>query len=276
MKAIRQRRIAAIRKTVLDVNKMEGRIARLEEFSTLTASESALVKTPVIDAETGLDRYKTGYLVEDMTNPFDGADVYRSEFKSMLSSDTGISPLKEVDSVSMYLSTGDNTQCKITGGLLTLPYEEKVFASVGTSTRVTNLNPFLSIAWNGVVYLNPPSDIWVESLDLPDIIKQIEVTRTVEVVVWVAPPVATPEPDVIILPMPDDSLPPRSGGVIGPSEFTPTWGVVPGPSGSQFDLMIASRDESGILRRATLSNIDGKQVVTSWGDEITWLDTSGL
>jgi hypothetical protein len=195
------------------IGNIERRIDRLEEFTTLTAQETELLKTDVVDAATGLDRYKTGYVVEDMSDPFGLANVFSSNFRATMNKDDGILPLLEPTPIDLDVLTA-NSGIKNTGGVLTLSFTEKVFAMVGVSSRITNLNPFLVIKWDGRIVLTPPEDIWVEVLDRPEIIINRTEFMTVENVTWVDAP--TP-PATLALQSLVASVSPR---VFGPSPPT--------------------------------------------------------
>lgn len=230
MRDLRQKRIASKSYTMESIGKIETRIDRLEEYTTLTAQEAILLKLEVIDAKTGLDRYKTGYIVEDMVNPFAIANAFSSDFKSTMNPTNGILPLLEPTSIDLKFSS---TSARNTGGIYTLPYTEKRFASVLVSSRTTNLNPFLLVKWNGRMVMTPGSDIWVEVIDLPEIIIDIEERVEVEVRVPAPPPFFGA---VEILPT-TPFIPPGNGPSL-PMQMTGWWGWQQGdpvPAGMIWD-----------------------------------------
>lgn len=216
---IRRQRMASHRYTMSDIGEIEYRIDRLEDFSTLTALESELIKTEIIDAATGLDRYKTGYVVEDMTDPFGLADSFNVAFRSSMNSSEGIMPLLEAAFISIGLA-GTSTGFQYTGGVISLPYTETPFARQVVSSRTTNLNPFMLIKWEGLMYLTPPKDNWVEIIDLPEIVINREVVQTVIVTIWEpAPPVVSPTSTPSWDRWPEDFLPPERLDPLAPGGF---------------------------------------------------------
>jgi hypothetical protein len=64
-------------------------------------------------------------------------------------------------------------------GFLMLPYTEEKFAQQPLSSRVTNINPFLVVKWDGIMDVNPPSDEWVEIINLDTVFKE----KTDEIIV---------------------------------------------------------------------------------------------
>jgi hypothetical protein len=83
-----------------------------------------------------------------------------------------------------YLGSSSNIVNK--NGYLMLPYTETVFASQTLSSRTTNINPFLMLAWNGILDVNPKSDDWVEVRDNPTIFAAT--TQTVNVYNYISCP----------------------------------------------------------------------------------------
>lgn len=193
---VKQTRIGTTRYTMKDVANIDERINKLEDFSTLTAVENQIIRTNILDAKSGLDRFKTGYLVEDFTDPFLITNTLTSDLKITANSTDGMSAKLEMMTIPMRPFSADPSKFKNSGGLITLPYTETVFASVNTSSRITNLNPFLVIKWNGSMTLSPPNAIWIDVLDRPEIFQTIN--QIIEVLVWVPAPVAPVEPPRVV------------------------------------------------------------------------------
>jgi len=185
---IRRYRLAVDRYTMKDIAALSNRITTLEEYSTLNAVESTVVNLEVLDAATGLSRYKTGYLVENFDTPFQIADANSNQFKATFDKGYLMPAMEKMDCV-VTLNTGLSNHYMNTNGKLSLPYSEVVYAQQPLSSRVTNINPFLIIKWNGILTCTPNNDYWVDMIDLPSIFN--EVTETVVVNRWVTPPDTT-------------------------------------------------------------------------------------
>lgn len=220
---VKQTRVGTTRYTMKDVEDIEQRITRLEDFSTLTAVENKIIRTNILDAKSGLDRFKTGYLVEDFVDPFQITNTTTSDLKVTINQNDGMFAKMELMTIPLTVFTADQTKYANTGGLLTLPYTETTFASVNTSSRITNLNPFLVIKWTGSMVLTPPNAIWVEVLDQPEIFNSVN--QVIDVVVWVSSPPTPPEPSrVVVGPTPfvvGPTMPAQqvSPVIVGPSQF---------------------------------------------------------
>lgn len=204
-------RTATVRSTMKDISNITARIERLEDYTTLTALESKSVQQTVIDASTGLTKYKTGYLTEDMSNPLGNADYFNVQFAAawtkggmIASVESQSSPLglnasssivstlyNNADGTPAVVMTSDGTALH-NNGVITLAYTEKIFATNPLSSKVTNVNPFSVIAWNGSIKLTPAGDTWTEQIDLPEIFNTSSYYNTITNYVMLPPdPVPT-------------------------------------------------------------------------------------
>lgn len=180
---IKKKRLAVDRYTMKDIADLSDRVGRLEEFSTLNAAESNIVNYDVIDSETGISRFKTGYLVETFETPLTIADIYSDQFNATFDHGALIPATESMD-CPVILLDAQSSGYQITNGIISLPYTESRLISQPLSSRVTNLNPFLVISWNGVLDVTPSSDNWVEYVDRPAVItnrtETVTVTRFVD------------------------------------------------------------------------------------------------
>lgn len=179
---IKKTRLAVDRFTMKDISELSERVDRLEEFSTLTAAESSVVNFDVVDAETGLSRFKTGYLVESFTMPLTIANIYSDQFSASFDNGAMVPAVEEMD-CPVSLIAGESSGYQVTNGIVSLPYTETRLITQPLSSRITNLNPFLMISWNGLLSVTPASDSWIEILDLPAIV--VNKTETTTINRWV-------------------------------------------------------------------------------------------
>lgn len=175
---ITKKRLAVDRYTMKDIADLSDRVGRLEEFSTLNATESSVVNYDVVDQETGLSRFKTGYLVETFETPLTVADIYSDQFNATFDHGSLIPATEEMDCPAILLPA-QSSGYQVTNGIISLPYTETRLISQPLSSRVTNLNPFLVISWNGVLDVTPANDTWVEFIDRPAVITNRTETVTV-------------------------------------------------------------------------------------------------
>lgn len=174
------------RYTMADITKLANRVKSLEEFSLLSAAENNLINYDVIDASTGLPRFKTGYFVESFDDPIKMANVTDKQFAVTFERGYVTTAIDQMQCPATVITSLSSSYTN-TNGLITLPFTEKVFAKQSVSSRVTNLNPFLVIKWDGKLTVTPNSDSWIDVIDLPEIFDQR--TETVVVTRWVPAPV---------------------------------------------------------------------------------------
>lgn len=215
--------------TMKDINALSERVGALEYYSTLNQTESNLINYDIVDAATGLSRFKTGYLVDNFRNPFTIADTLNPKFACTYENMV-LNPAKEWIQANFTL-LNSSTNMAMSSKVITLPYTEKVFARQPFSSKITNVNPFLVFAWVGVMDLTPNVDSWVETEDLPTIFR--EVTNTVvvrrEEIVRVPVPAPIPAPVVPWVPPPEEDpiSPPAPVPAPPPAPVPPPPVIVP-------------------------------------------------
>lgn len=185
---IKTTRLSVDRFTMQDISNLATRIEHLEEFSTLLAAEMNAIQYDVVDEESGLSRFKTGYLVETFKTPLVIANTLDPDFHATFY-DSALKPaVEEMQCPVSVIGSEDSVFASSgyanTNGLVTLPYTETTLISQPLSSRVTNLNPFLVIKWDGILSVTPQNDYWIEQLDLPVITNTqteiVTITRWVE------------------------------------------------------------------------------------------------
>ena len=191
---VSMRRLSVERFTMNDIKAISNRVTRVEDFATLTAAELSVTSKEVLDAATGLNKFKTGYLVEDFSNPLTIARSTSGDYAAMFVGTELHARMESLDCVLDILGT--STGFVDMNGVLMLPFTEEVFAQQTLSSRVTNLNPFLVIRWDGVLSVNPPSDSWVDVTELPTIFESLTENVIVNEYAYISCP---PDPVVIIL-----------------------------------------------------------------------------
>ena len=166
-----------------DISLLEDRIQRVEEFTTLNALESKTENFNIKDAETGLDRFKCGFFVDDFSS-HTFHDLQNPSFKSCIDVDTktlrplhyttlldlqlgsevisGISSNYSPNKDQSYVTDLGSPGVKKTGDLITLDYNEVVYDQQLLATKTESVTAFLVRYWNGFLTLNPPIDTWID------------------------------------------------------------------------------------------------------------------
>lgn len=197
--------------TMKDIGKINTRLTKLENTVALNATETNTVNLDVIDAATGIAKFKSGFLIDDFDNPDTIADITNSGFKvSYISSN--IIPQFEVFESDIidrgHWNIPPNTTLvgRLTGTTWSMPYTETVLASQPLSSRITNINPFAVFQWIGTMVINPRTDTWTDTTVLPPVTNTTTTILEEQVVTqrphgWIPPSGANVyfEPDTVIV-----------------------------------------------------------------------------
>lgn len=171
-------RKATTRYSMSDISNIEKRVYKLEQFSTLTAVENNLRTYNVTDAATGLDRFKTGFLVEDFSFPLNIGDITAPGFRAVFANNC-LHAGREYTECNLALESNIGN-FQITNTLITRPYTERVLAQQPVSSRITNLQPFMVLSWNGTLDVVPPFDTWTVTVESPTVVNEVLQVQTVE------------------------------------------------------------------------------------------------
>lgn len=166
-----------IRYTMKDIGKLDKRIAAVEDFVTLTETESNTVNYDVVDATTGLSRFKSGFLVDTFNDPDVIGDNKNPYFKVSYTGDTIIPQFEVFETPATIFSNAaqiyTQTENGITYSHLMAPAVSKVLMGQPMSSRVTNLNPFLVMSWTGNMTIYPSVDTWFDIDFLPTVYRNV-------------------------------------------------------------------------------------------------------
>lgn len=166
-----------------DIALLESRIEKVEKFTTLSMLESKTENFTIKDAETGLDRFKCGFFVDNFST-HQYHDLQNPSFRSAIDTSTNtLRPKHYTTSIELQLGSEsisgvtssfspnkDHTYVtdlgspgiKKTGDLITLDYNEILYFDQPYATRTESVTPFLVRYWTGSITLTPPIDSWVD------------------------------------------------------------------------------------------------------------------
>jgi hypothetical protein len=162
-----------------DISLLEDRILRLEEYTTLSLSEMKTESFIIKDSETGFDRFKCGFFVDNFTVN-EVSDQQNLQFNcevgngfcSPVRSSTFIPLQLGSEAIQGLTSTFNSTVdqsfvtdlgspgIKKTGDLITLDYVEEEYLAQDEATKSDDIGE--SNFWRGHLTLTPSSDTWYE------------------------------------------------------------------------------------------------------------------
>jgi hypothetical protein len=170
-----------------DISLLEDRIQRVEKFTTLSMLESKTENFNIKDAETGLDRFKCGFFVDNFSS-HEYHNLLSPVFRSCIDTSTntlrpthfttaidlqlgseaidGIAQTYNPNVDQSYVTDLGSPNIKKTGDLITLNYDEVEYYEQPYATKSESVTPFLVRYWQGFVTLNPPIDSWIEEKEV--------------------------------------------------------------------------------------------------------------
>ena len=175
--------------TMSDIGGLESRIKNLEEYTTLSLLETDTKNLSIKDPNTGLDKFKSGFFVDNFRNhrthnlsgeSFFDIDTQRGECRPRsaernvsLTFETKSSLSDPVNADYRWIEDFEDSNITRGGNGLTIAYSEVEFVNQPLATRTENLNPFHIALFIGSIALTPASDFWMEEVILatPDVVK---------------------------------------------------------------------------------------------------------
>jgi hypothetical protein len=168
-----------------DISVLEDKINNVASVTSLSLLETDTKNLTIRDGDTNLNKFKSGFFVDNFKNVFSGA-VGNVDHKCSIDTESGVlRPQSYTTSVDLVLgseaipllyNTSSNPDADYnfvtnlgspntvkTGDIISLKYNEVLFLQNKFATRQENINPFNVINWVGTMQLSPSSDTWVET-----------------------------------------------------------------------------------------------------------------
>ena len=154
--------------TMGDIGKINQRVTTLERVTALSLLEKDTQTKQILDAD-GFDRYKSGFLVDNFRGHKIG-DVSHPDYHVGVDTKVGqLRPQSYSQFFDINLNTSYSSGYTKTGDLITLPYTELSYVNQSKASRHVNVNPYHVFAFIGNVKLEPETDIWNDSEQLPEV-----------------------------------------------------------------------------------------------------------
>lgn len=146
--------------TMRDLNILKQRVDNLEYYNAINLLEKSASDLLILD-ENGLDRFKNGFFVDGFVDHSLGA-TYNLDYNICVDKGFGvIRPVYKVDSFNYSNNSLSLTNAVKTGGLITLPYTEKVLLEHSRVTTIKNIEQS-SYRFIGTLSVTPDTDVWVD------------------------------------------------------------------------------------------------------------------
>ena len=162
------------RYTMRDIGKLDRRVTNLEYYVTLNLLEKDTETLSIRDINTGLDKFKNGFIVDQFTGHGIG-DVKHPDYRVAVHSKTKqLRPMHFTEALEVVedLDSGGeraSQDYQRSGDLISLPYTEEDYISNPYASRAIDVNPYKIGAFKGEIILYPEGDNWKENDRRPDL-----------------------------------------------------------------------------------------------------------
>lgn len=159
------------RYTMRDIGKLEKRIERLEYYTTLSILEQQALNMQVKD-EVGLDRFKSGFLVDNFEAHSVG-DLVSLDYKCAIDPQQSVlRPQSKEDCIKLVEVNVREDQRAVSGykkqnNVVTLPYSPLSLLGNEFASSTINPNPFVVLQYVGDGELSPSIDQWYDQNEEP-------------------------------------------------------------------------------------------------------------
>ena len=154
------------RYTMKDIGKLEKRIERLEYYTTLSILEQQALNMQVKD-EVGLDRFKSGFFVDNFESHSIGNLTSADYLCSVDSRQSVLRPQSKEDSLNLKEVYTRQDQRSVawyqkSGDIITLPYSKVKLLGNDFASKTINPNPFVVVQYVGDGSISPGIDQWYD------------------------------------------------------------------------------------------------------------------
>ena len=176
-----------------DISSLDSRLKNVEYYTSLSLLETDTKNLTLRDADTGLDRFKCGFFVDNFKSDDGGflgdfthrcsIDIKEGELRPqhyttsidlLLGSEvvSGLSSTSNPDADFRFVKNLGNPNIVKSGDVICLKYTDVSYVKNNFGTRFENVNPFHVVNWIGQIELNPATDTWIETKGSSKVIDQ--------------------------------------------------------------------------------------------------------
>jgi len=156
---IKSTHIEARRYTMADIGKIEQKVDRLEEVTSLSLLELDTKNLNVLDADGNL-RTKSGFFADNFADQVFSATSLPDYRASVDMSGKVVRPIFDADNIRLVFDVAGSKGVVKKGDNVYLEYEDLEWQSVSIASGAEPVNPFLIPNYTGTMKLSPASDEW--------------------------------------------------------------------------------------------------------------------
>ena len=176
-----------------EISNLEDRLKNVEYYTSLSLLETDTKNLSLRDPDTGLDRFKCGFFVDNFKSDSGGSlgnpghrcsidtsegclrpQHYTTAIDLLLGSEvvSGLSSTSNPDADFRFVKDLGNPNTVKVGDVVCVKYSELPYVTNNFGTRFENVNPFHVVNWIGQIELNPATDTWIETKGSKKVIDQ--------------------------------------------------------------------------------------------------------
>lgn len=151
------------RYTMKDIGYLEERLSNVEYYVSLNLLESEAESKQIVDPQTGMNRFKNGFLTDAFDNHSIGDFAWQHYHVSMSTENSEMHPEFSMNAVDLEINEDDSSSIVNNRGIVTLPYTHSSFVNQNQRSDTINVNPYAVFRWDGSISLTPESDSWIDT-----------------------------------------------------------------------------------------------------------------
>jgi len=158
--------------TMKEIGKLENRISRLEDFTTLNLLELDTKNLEVLDS-AGNNRTKSGFFVDKFTNHLGSKVDIANQYRASMDIPRGLlRPMTNEDTIRMIYDSANSVNTIKRGDNVYPVFDEELYVDQTTASKAIKINPFAVTIYTGAITLSPSTDEWRDVERMPDKIIQ--------------------------------------------------------------------------------------------------------
>ena len=157
------------RYTMKDIAKIDKRVNRLEYYTTLSLLEKQAADESIPSEVPGIDKFKNGILVDAFAGHSVG-DVYNPDYNCSIEfNNRYLRPAYEAESFGYTVDNFTSSNVVVSNNHAFLDYTETSVITQMIASETESAQPFSVFKWNGIMEMDPPTDVWIDTVKKPDV-----------------------------------------------------------------------------------------------------------
>jgi len=150
------------RYTMKDIDRINKRLTNLEQVTALSLLESEALSKQILDGD-GLDRFKSGFVVDNFNNHGIG-DVLHPDYSCSIDAKRGqVRPAGATVNVDLKMNHAlSKNLFWHSDNIVTLPYGVINYIEADKASRSISVNPYTVYDYKGKMKLSPSQDLWFD------------------------------------------------------------------------------------------------------------------